>query len=213
MEHGAFFALIAALLCVSPGETEGQAAAEFFPDKAILYVGFSLVISGENLTSSDLVMIANSTSISIDSCSQTPPSAIAGGFERYLGQISNDGKRATATFTSTDVAQVCIKLFPSTTWSLVSRKAMRIVGPNVSSVSLISYPSAPDPSILYGYNMLKLSITGVGMITQRQRLAFKLQLGDCTENALSTASNILGGEARGLSWASSDSQSVLSLKW
>ncbi|EKX45581.1 hypothetical protein GUITHDRAFT_108454 [Guillardia theta CCMP2712] len=192
----------------------GKAASDFAPDQSVVWVGFTLVIKGENLSSSDLVMVSNNSLRSNNSCSDAPlPQEIRGGSQRYLGQVSSDGKNATATFTlqeqSAEFAQVCIKLYPSSSWSLVSTKSFKIIGPNVSSVSLASYPAAADPTVVYGYSLLTLSLKGIGMIMQSTRLAFKLQVGDCAENPFSSASNIFGGDARGLSWASSDAGSGL----
>ena len=100
MRKGVFTALMAVMTLVSLMEVQGKAASDFAPDQSVVWVGFTLVIKGENLSSSDLVMVSNNSLRSNNSCSDAPlPQEIRGGSQRYLGQVSSDGKGATATFT------------------------------------------------------------------------------------------------------------------
>lgn len=100
MRKEAFTALMAVMTLVSLMEVQGKAASDFAPDQSVVWVGFTLVIKGENLSSSDLVMVSNNSLRSNNSCSDAPyPQEIRGGSQRYLGQVSSDGKSATATFT------------------------------------------------------------------------------------------------------------------
>ena len=188
----------------SCSEGASKRALHFAPTSQALFLGVTLSISGEYLTTSDRILIAHPPATGGlaegGGCGllNEIPVALSGGDARFFHEVNDSGQAAQATFTLRQEhpgAVVCVQLWPSRTWTRVGTSSFSVMAPVVSSVT--SSTGDGNALSISRAERLALTLAGSGLVQGAERLAFKLSSLDCAVHGSTAVSDLAGGEGVG----------------